>query len=320
MSRPADEGPASPARPPGGVLAFDPAPWARSMALPGNPGDVAEEAAWRARIDAAPALVYLLARHRQDAYAIGSATDRGAIAYVRAQTMAAQPPGARQWPALVWLQTMPSRERAEHRVRRLRRWPHAWLRHLVERANPGWTDLDDLLFHRPPEVRRPLPESASPPVDAADAARHAAAEADVARRAIAALPTRADLAGGDAAWWYAQVKAAPWLVSVFACSRRHACRIEAAPGRVLEPTCARLFGYNRPRALAGRGLPPWRWVWLEPHLDEAGAQARVRGLQRMPQPWIARLVSGDNPHWHALEALMAGCHPDELEAARVPMR
>lgn len=294
------------------------------MALPGSPGDVTEEAAWRERIDAAPALVYLLACHRQGAYTVGAASGREAIASRRAQMIAAQPTGQRQWPALVWLQTTPSPARAEFRARSLRRWPHARQRALVERANPDWVDLDDLLYHRPTSSRRPLPETGPPDHRTCDSigsrAREAhTAEAEAARQAILELAARAEWTGAEAGWWYTRVKAAPWLVSVFACARSRACRIEVTPGRVLEPACARLFAYNRPHTPA-TALPRWRWVWLEPHAEEGEARARAEALRRMPLPWIARLVSAHNPDWHALESLMAGCGECGRKAASLSMR
>lgn len=296
------------------VLRLDTAGWARSMAIPDACTSVHGEIRWCDAIDRAPALVYLLACNRRDPYTLGVADDRAAIASMRARLCKRQPAPRRQWPALAWLQAMPSRERAERRLQRLKGWPHEWQRQLVERINPDWIDLEDFLFHRPAHTRTPVPETALPP--AGDVARELV---DAARREIAALPSRQDWHGAEANWWYAQVKAAPWLVSVFACERRNAFRIEACPGRVLEATMARLQGYNRARELAGARLPPWRWVWLEPHATEAEARARQQVLQQWPHPWTRQFVSAANPTWCALDGLLAGYHPERPEVASLSM-
>lgn len=301
----------------GNILRFDADRWARGMAIPAPESGVPDQARWRESIDRAPALVYLLTCTRQDAYAIGMAEDRAAIARMQGQLIARQPSGHRQWPAMVWVQAMASVDRARRRVTTLQRWPHAWRRQLVERSNPVWCDLDDMLFHRPHHQWQYVRETGPATPDADDASRQAAA--DIARQSIAALPERCDWGGPEASWWYARVKAAPWGVSVFACSRRHPCRIVARPGRILEATLASLLGWNRARELACGKLPPWRWVGFEPCATEAEARSRQQVLQQWPQPWIRRLVADENPDWLALEALLVGCHPNQLEAIRVPM-
>ncbi len=300
------------------VPRLDAAGWRRSMTMPAVGSDVREEARWRETVDQAPALLYLLACNRREAYTLGVADGRETIARLQARLSGRQPAPHRQWPALAWLQVMPNREPAERRMQRLTRWPHAWHRHLVESSNPDWTDLDDVLFHRPRDTRRPVPETGLVAASCHDVHR-AFAEACAARQDIAALPARHQWEGAPANWWYAQVKSAPWLVSVFACKRRDAFRIEACPGRVLEATMARLLGYNRARELGGARFSPARWVWLEPHATEAEARARLQTLQQWPAAWIRRFVSTANPEWCALDGLLAGYHPEEREAVSMPM-
>lgn len=103
-----------------------------------------EQADWHG-LEHGPAVVYLLAHARREAFYIDVATNLDAIQEVydnlRQRQVFTLPES--QWapPQLVWFEPAADAALAQARVGQIRALPHAWQRRLVAAMNPAWFDL-----------------------------------------------------------------------------------------------------------------------------------------------------------------------------------
>ncbi len=97
-----------------------------------------------------PALIYLLAHARREAFYIDIAENREAIQKewhrIAMLQMATLPEARLMPPLLVWFEPADEMSSAQARLKQIRDLPHAWQRRLVDMMNPAWLDLD-AYFH-----------------------------------------------------------------------------------------------------------------------------------------------------------------------------
>ncbi|WP_245979344.1 endonuclease [Solilutibacter pythonis] len=103
-----------------------------------------EKADWHG-LEHGPAVAYLLAHARREAFYIDVADNLAALRThwdrIVMQQKMTLPATQLKLPLLVWFEPSADAASAQARIEHIRTLPHAWKRHLVETMNPAWLDL-----------------------------------------------------------------------------------------------------------------------------------------------------------------------------------
>lgn len=114
-----------------------------------------EQADWHG-LEHGPAVVYLLAHARREAFYTDVASDvkdlRKHWELIVRQQQATLPESQMKLPLLVWFETATDRSSALARLEQVRALPHPWQRRLVETMNPAWLDLHGYFVRLPPRM------------------------------------------------------------------------------------------------------------------------------------------------------------------------
>ena len=88
---------------------------------------------------------YILASQRNGTLYVGSTDDIGARVWQHKEKVRAGFTAKYCVHMLVWYEAFDTREGAFQRERRIKKWRRVWKLELIERTNPGWTDLYETL-------------------------------------------------------------------------------------------------------------------------------------------------------------------------------
>lgn len=89
--------------------------------------------------------VYLLASGRNGTLYTGVTSDIGRRIWEHKNDVAAGFTRRYQVHTLVWYELHPTMESAIQREKTVKEWKRKWKLRLIERMNPGWKDLSDIL-------------------------------------------------------------------------------------------------------------------------------------------------------------------------------